>query len=262
MAKKEKKIIYYKDELNDDFSDLGLKRPKLDEDFKFIRSKNPIYTFFAGWLFYLVAKPLFYTINFFRGIRYHNVKKLKKFKKVGCFIYQNHTTFYDMWTVTACVVRGKRTNVIGFSDTTSMKFVHFFARQLGYIPIPDSFRTTINFQKALDYYINDKHQNILIFPERHVWPLYTKIRPYNSASFHYPAKLKAPVIPITTTYRKRKLFKKPGIDIWVGDAVYPKEELSLKENKEFLRDECYKQMCEISLNTPQEEYYIYKKQED
>lgn len=257
---KKKKIIYYKDELNEDFKEIGLPRPPLVENYKFKRD-NPINNFFSDFLFFAIAKPLFYVFNFFCGVRYHNVKSLKKYRNEGLFIYQNHTTFFDMFTVQACVIKGKRTNIIGYSDTTSIPVVKHLARALGYIPLPDSLNNTKRFMDSLDYYIKDEKQNVLIFPEAHIWPYYTKIRPFRNASFHYPAKLNSGVLPVVTTFRKRKFFKKPGLDIRVGEVIYPKRDLSVKENKEYLRDECYKQMCELASSVEQYEFITYIKKE-
>ena len=71
----------------------------------------------------------------------------------------------------------------------------------------------------------------------------------------------APVIPIVTTYRKRRFLKKPGMDIRVGKVIYPKENLTLRENKIYLAEECYKQMVEIANSVTQYEYIKYIKQE-
>lgn len=254
------RVIYYKDELHDDFKEIGLKRPPLKENYKFKR-ENWFNNLLSNFLYYCIAKPVFYIFNFFSGVKYHNVKYLKQFKKEGLFIYANHTSFYDVYTIQACVVKGKRTNIVGYSDTTSLPIVKHIARALGYLPLPSDFNNIKRFQEALEFYIKDKKQNILIFPEAHIRPYYTKIRHFESASFHYPAKLMAPVIPIVTTYRKRRFLKKPGMDIRVGKVIYPKENLTLRENKIYLAEECYKQMVEIANSVPQYEYIKYIKQE-
>lgn len=44
-------------------------------------------------------------------------------------------------------------------------------------------------------------QLIVVYPEAHVWPYYTGIRPFDATSFHYPARLHAPVFTMTTTYQ-------------------------------------------------------------
>ena len=54
---------------------------------------------------------------------------------------------------------------------------------------------------AIDQIVADK-KTILIYPEAHIWPYYTKIRPFPSTSFRYPIKFNVPSFSITTTYQK------------------------------------------------------------
>ena len=256
-------IIYYSDELNDDFDDIGLDRPPVPENYKYKRT-NPFNNFLSNALYYLVAAPVLSTVCFFSGVKVKNRKNIKLIKKCGGYIYANHTSFLDMFMYQVRVVGYvKRTNVIGFSDTTTIPIVKNLARALGYIPIPTDIKGQAKFMDALKFYSN-KNQFILIFPEAHIWPYYTKIRPFVSASFHYPAKFNKPVIPVTTVYRKGR-FKnsKPKPTLIVGDPIYPKEELTLKENKEYLRNECYNQMVKASESYDQYEYfkYVYKPKE-
>ncbi len=43
-----------------------------------------------------------------------------------------------------------------------------------------------------------------IFPEAHVWPYYTGIRPFGEAAFHYPVATGKPVYTMTVTYQRRR----------------------------------------------------------
>ena len=70
------RVIYYKDELHDDFKEIGLKRPPLKENYKFKR-ENWFNNLLSNFLYYCIAKPVFYIFNFFSGVKYHNVKYLK-----------------------------------------------------------------------------------------------------------------------------------------------------------------------------------------
>ena len=261
MKRKKGDIIYYSDELNDDFGEIGLKRPDVPENYQYIR-KGKIYNFFSNILYYGVAYPVLSIVCLIFGVKIKNKGNLKKVLNSGGFIYQNHTSFVDMFQNQVKVVGIKRrTNIIGYSDTLTIPFVGSISRSLGYIPLPNDLKGQLKFMEALKHYI-DKKQFIIIFPEAHIWPYYTKIRPFVSASFHYPAKFNAPVIPVTTVYRKGR-FKnsKPRPTLIIGEPIYPKEELSIKENKEYLRNECYKEMVEASQSIKQYEYFKYVKKE-
>lgn len=250
-----KQYIFYEDELNDDFmKNNHLERPVLNEDYKYIR-EGKINKFFSNFLYYGIALPILSFVCFIRGIKVVNRKNLKKEKNRGVFIYGNHTNVFDMLDVQSFVSIHKRVNIIGYSDASTIPFIQPIIRSLGYIPIPNNIHLMKKFTEAIEYYINNK-EDVLIYPEAHVWPYYTKIRPFKSTSFHYPAKLMAPVLPICTTYTKG-IFNKPRLKIIIGEYIYPKKELTERENKEFLRNECYNQMVKMAGSFKQVEYIKY-----
>ncbi len=268
MSKKRKlnkgQTIYYHDEINDDFGEIGLDRPKLPKNYKYIKSR--FWRLWSNFLYFFIAWPILCLFCFFKGIKIKNKKNIKPLYETGGFIYANHTAFIDAFVNQVYVVgASRRSYILGYTDALTIPVVNVLTELLGYIPIPNDetdLKSYSKFLKGLEYHINKKHL-IVIFPEAHLWPYYTKIRPFRSASFHYPAKFNKPIIPITTIYRKG-LFKntKPKMTLVLGEPVYPKEELNIKENKEYLRNECYRQMVDISSSYVQPEYYHYVKKED
>ena len=117
---KKTKIAYYSNELEDDFNELGLSRPKVPEGYKYKRT-NPINTFFSAILYHGIAKPIFVLFCFFHGIRIKNRHNLKKLNKKGCFIYSNHVSISDVFKFQSDVFfLGKRVNILGYSDSLSM----------------------------------------------------------------------------------------------------------------------------------------------
>jgi 1-acyl-sn-glycerol-3-phosphate acyltransferase len=254
-----KKVYYYTDEINEDFAKIGLKRPKIDENYKFIR-KNKWNNFWSGVLYYCIAIPVLYLVAIFKGVRIKNKRNLKVFKNKGIFIYANHTSYLDAFLIQVLACGRKRTNIVGYSDATTIPFVKHLCRALGYLPIPTTIKGTQKFLEAIEYYIK-KRQNILIYPEAHIWPTYTKIRPFPKTSFHYPAKLRTPIIPVVTVYRKSKISDHPKMTLVVGQPIYPKDNLSDAENKVYLRDRCYEQMVYISSSFHQYEYHKFIKKE-
>lgn len=86
----------------------------------------------------------------------------------------------------------------------------------------------------------------MIYPEAHIWPYYTKIRPFKDSSFRYPVQYQCPVICFTNTYQKRKHSKKPQIVTYVDGPFYPDAKLRGKEQKADLRNRVYEQMKERS----------------
>lgn len=260
---KKSKVVYYHDELHEDFGEIGLNRPPVPENYKYKRT-NWFNTLMSGFLYHVIVKPLLWLFCFFIGIRVKGKRNLKALKGQGSFIYMNHVGYSDVLKVQAYIFFWrKRVNILGYSDTLSMPFVRNLTRALGYLPLPlkGDLKNMIRMQESFEFYIKKK-QHILIFPEAHIWPYYTHIRPFKDGSFLYPAKCNAPVLPIVTTWRKSKLCKKPKQTLYILEPIFPKESLSINENKAYLHDETLKAMIEASNNVNQYEYVKYAKAED
>lgn len=115
----------------------------------------------------------------------------------------------------------------------------------GAIPIPSNIKATKNFLESIRKKI-EKGNSITIFPEAHIWPYYTKIRPFKPVSFRYPAELNVPSFCITNTYQKKgKGFR---IVSYIDGPFYPDENLNFQERKKDLRDRIYNCMVERSQN--------------
>ena len=253
------KTYYYHDEINDDFAPLNLNRPTIDEHYKYIR-KNKINNFFSYILYFWIVKPILSFIAICMGVKVKNKKNLKPFKHKGLFIYANHTSYIDAFVIQALVGGHKRTDIIGYSDATSIPVAKHIARACGYLPIPSTLKGSLKFMEAIEFYIK-KGESILIYPEAHIWPQYTKIRPFSKTSFHYPSKLNTPIIPVVTVYRKSKISKNPKMTLVVGTPIYPKSDFDVNQNKTYLRDSCYNQMVKISSSYNQYEFNKFIKEE-
>ncbi len=260
---KKTKVVYYHDELRDDFSELGLSRPPVPENYKYKRT-NWFNTIVSGILYHGIAKPILYLYCVFHGIRVKGRRNLKKLDGHGCFIYANHVGFSDVLKFQADIFFfHRRVNILGYSDSLSMPVVRNLTRALGYLPLPlkGDLKNMMRLQEAFEFYIKKK-QHILIFPEAHIWPYYTKVRPFRDGSFLYPAKCNAPILPVVTTWRKSKLSKKAKQTLYVLEPIFPKPGLSVNDNKEYLHDEALRVMQETANSVPQYEYYKYIKVED
>ena len=250
------KTIYWSDELNDDFDERGLDRPPVPENYKYTRRYKVL-----GWMaYYLFAKPFMGLYCFFHGVRVKNRFHLKELKKTGYFIYANHVAVADCFKFPAYCIPVKRVNVIGYSDTLSMKGVRCLARAIGYIPIPDDINNMKKMKDAIERLVTRKKEIVLIFPEAHIWPYYTKIRNFKAVSFTYPAEFNKPVVPAVTIWRG-KPGKKPKQTVVFGKPIYPDPELNVMENKAYLHEQCLLQMKEIASKYPQVEYIKYIKKD-
>ena len=95
---------------------------------------------------------------------------------------------------------------------------------------PDSLRGLKDFSDAIAEFIK-KNSPIVIYPESHMWPWYTEIRPFATASFHYPVAYNAPVYTATTTFQESRIFKKPKVTIYVDGPLNIDKNLSRKEQQ-------------------------------
>lgn len=266
VKQENKRIIYYSDELNDDFGNIELKKDDVSEKYKYER--NFFEKTFGNFLYWCVAKPILGSYSLIKGMKIEGKENLKEYYKLlkemntGGFIYANHVSNEDAFYIQCLIINKKRVNVIANSNILSSKILTFFTRQLGYIPLANSLKGQAKMMKGIEYYLKNRKEHILIFPEAHIWPFYTKIRPFKSAAFHYPAKYNTPVLPIVTTFKERKnKNKKPRKVVKICKPIVPNKDLDSKSNKEFLRNETYNSMVAASLSYKQMEYIKYIKKE-
>lgn len=257
----EKNVIYYNDELNDEFSKAKIIPRKIDGRFKY--NKSAFWEFWSFLIQNVLSMPikiLYLKIKF--NHKYIGTEKIKKYRKEGFFIYSNHTQAFSDTFTPSVAVYPKRNFLIVNPANISLKGTGWLVELLGAIPIPEGIEAYKNFLNRIKNRI-DKGYSISIYPEAHIWPYYTKIRPFKDVSFKYPVQLNTPVFCITNTYQegqnlKNKLNKKITMVSYIDGPFFPDNSLNKKEAQEKLRDEVYKKMCERSKNNNVEKI-IYKK---
>ena len=256
-----KKTIYYNDELNDEFSKAEIKPRIIDEKYNY--NKNPLWDFCSLIIQNIISMPikvLYAKIKF--RIKYIGKEKFKKCKNTGYFIYGNHTQSFADTFLPSIANYPKRNFLIVNPENVSMKGLKTFVEMLGAIPIPSNKTAMKNFLETIEKRINRK-SSITIYPEAHIWPYYTKIRPFKSVSFKYPVKLKVPSFCITNTYRSYgKNNDKIKIVSYIDGPFYINENLTPKEQQQDLRDRIYECMTERSMNSNIEYIKYVKKEED
>ena len=260
MAKKvAKKVFYYKDLLHDDFAGTKIEQVPIDENYPYVR-RGLFYRIGAFFLTYFFAIPiLMLVLKIGYGFRVKNRKVLRKVRGKPLFLYGNHTQAADSFVPQAGVTLWRKVYILSNPDATSIKGIKTIVAMLGGLPLPDTksnFRASANFMKALDYYVS-RRKVIAIYPEAHIWPYYTGIRPFLANSFVYPVNYDAPSIAMVTTYRKRRFRKKPSMTVTLSEPFYPDRTLGKKEAREKLRDQVYQFMMRHSENSHNYAYYDY-----
>lgn len=260
--KKQRKVVYYTDALNDEFSGTHIKRIPLG-NYQYV-SHNIFFRMFSWFIYWVLAFPIFWVgCKLIYHVRVRGRKNRRLTKGQGVFIYGNHTQIADAFTGQIFAARGKRAYIVCNQDATSIRGVRWIVKALGCIPTPENSSEAERFTAAVKKRIQQKRA-IVIFPEAHIWPYSTHIRPFGSESFALPAELGVPVVAMAATYRKRKILKSrpPYITLYLSKPFYPNMKLSLADRKKELRDYVYDYLLDKAASEENYEYIAYVKKKD
>lgn len=247
QKEKEKAVIYYENELEDEFSTAKITPRKIDGRYKY---EGGVFRGIGrGFWYHLIAKPL---ACLFLKIKYRhkivNRECLKQAKGSGFFLYGNHTNAMADALIPTMICRPVGVYVIVHPNNVSMPVFGKITPSLGALPLPDDKEAMKNFNTAIKHVI-EKGQCIAIYPEAHIWPYYTKIRNFKDGSFRYPAQCEVPVFCFTNTYQRKKRGKTPQIVTYVDGPFYPNRELSIRQQKQELHQQVMasmKKYCQYS----------------
>lgn len=256
---KDERTIYYQDELNEEFSEAIIETKKIDENYKYEHGLlwNAC-SYIIQNVLSMPIKVLYSKIKF--RIKYVGKEKLKKYRHKGYFIYANHTQPFADTFIPSVGNYPKRNFLIVNPANVSIKYAGHLIEMLGAIPTPDNKTAMKNFLKIIEKRI-ESNCSITIYPEAHIWPYYTKIRPYKDVSFKYPIQYGVPTFCMTNTYQSYgKENNKIKIVTYIDGPFYPDNKLNRKEQQKELRDSVYDQMNERSKNS-NIEYIKYIKKE-
>jgi len=253
----EKKIVYYSDELNDEFSQAQIVPRVIDKDFRYFHGMLwEISSMVVQNVLSMPIKVLYQKLKF--HLTYVGKEKLKECSNTGYFIYGNHTQPFADTFIPSVANYPHRNFFIVNPENVSMPGLRVLVEMLGAIPIPCDIGGMKNFMKAVEDKIRHKF-SVTIYPEAHIWPYYTGIRPFKAVSFQYPVKLDCPVYALTNTYHARR--NRPGkVDIvtYIDGPFFPDKDLKAKERQQDLRDRVYQCMVERSRESDYEAV-IYRK---
>ncbi|MBR2755259.1 MAG: 1-acyl-sn-glycerol-3-phosphate acyltransferase [Lachnospiraceae bacterium] len=254
------KTYYYSDLLNDDFAGTHIKTICVDKDFPYLH-KSVLWRGAAKVLYFGVAIPVIWIISkIYLGLKIENRKVIRNLSGKGFFLYGNHTREADAF-VSPMVTFPQKSYVIAGADAVSLPELKNIVQMLGVIPIPTVFNGMKNFFEEVSKRCREGY-GITIYPEAHIWPYYTKIRPFSDISFRYPVKENAPSVAMVVTYRKRsglfRFLKKPGMTVTLSEPIYPDRNITEKAAQEKLRDCIFMEMTKIANSREQVEYIHYE----
>ena len=190
-------------------------------------------------------------------VRIKNRRVLKQAAKTGFFLYGNHTQPIGDVVLPAAAVLPRRIYTVVSPANLSLPVLGKILPYLGALPLPSALSGAKKLQEAMAHHLQGGHP-IVIYPEAHVWPYFSGVRPYSEAAFKYPVKFHAPVYCMTTTYQKRRFSKKPRLTLYLDGPFFPDDALPPKAQAAALRDavyHCMKQRCDDHNDV---EYIVYR----
>ena len=256
-----RKIIYYSDELHDEFSKAQITPKKIDGSYVYVHTSAWRRLTHVFW-YRVVATPLAFLYTKIKfGHKVVGREKLRKCEDRGYFMFGNHTQDIADACIPSMLTLRKHTYVIVHPNNVSIPLVGRVTPSLGAMPLPDDKEAYRNFVSAVRYRIEEGRM-VMIYPEAHIWPYYTGIRPFGDASFGYAASCGAPVYCMTNTYQRRRHSARPRIVTYVDGPFYPDPSLPLRAQRAALREMVYQTMCRRAEQNEVEVIRYCKKEAD
>lgn len=221
---------YYYHDLNQDFVKNNGQDYQLPDDYRWRSGKAAriVCTGIAD----LAAWVLFHVLKHPKIVFAGNLKRYPS----GCFVYGNHTQTQLDAFMAFQLLPGRFVNIVASPANLGTPVIGKFLPSAGILPIPNSLHKLPEFTQAVNQEAQSGHA-VFIYPEAHVWPYYTKIRPFSRAAFHYPVATGLASFCLTTTYHARRFSKKPKIITYVDGPFFPQAGLSKKQQEEDLRQQ-------------------------
>lgn len=173
----------------------------------------------------------------------------------GYFIFANHTQPLGDVLNPLLAVPADKYYVIASQANWGIPVIGKFVVPYAGLPVGKNLKQAAKLIKATQQVIADQGI-VMVYPEAHVWPYFTKIRPFAETSMHFPVMTKAPSFVFTTTYQRHKFGNKPKITIYVDGPFMVDSALPKKAAQAKLHQQISDTMVErTSLNTYN--YYQY-----
>lgn len=228
------KVRYYSSYSDDFFHNPKVRNKKIKDNYRYIQ-RGLFLNFLRNVFYYIFAVPIIWMINKARyGVKVYGRKNLKKIKG-GYIIIGNHSCVFDQCFASVMVAWPRRNYIVANKGVVEVPIARYLTRTLGALPLPDGPKGLINLSNAITKIVTKKKDVVTIYPEAHLWPYYTGLRPLPPASFHYAVKSDVPVVPVAVTYRyakgKNYLKKRPRVNLTILEPIYANKELSPIECK-------------------------------
>lgn len=218
-------------------------------------------------LAYTMARKFVYGLLDQKKLIIKEIKGIENFKALdsGAVITCNHFNAFDSFAIQLAYEAAEQPNrkfyrVIREGNYTSFPgFYGFLMRNCNTLPLSSNRATLLKFSKATDQLLKDGNF-VLIYPEQSMWWNYRKPKPLKSGAYMFAAKNGVPVLPCFITMKDSDIMGDDGFyvqeyTIHVAPPIYPKKELSYRQNIEYMMQKNYdiwKQIYETEYQIPLE----------
>ncbi len=167
-----------------------------------------------------------------------NLKGLK-----AAVITSNHIQKFDCLAIKNGT-RGHRTFVLAAPFNNMKGFWGEMMRAGDMVPMSSTRKGQIKFLRVVEDILKKRKKFLLIYPEASMWLNYKKPRPYKDGAFRFAAEYGVPVVAQFITMKDRKKRDKYGdtlkkLTIYISKPIYPRPDLSIKENTAFLKESAF-----------------------
>lgn len=222
------------------------KLPKTDENYPYI-NKNIFFRILSALIYFCVITIVHLILIIALGLRIHNRKILRQYKKElknGAITICNHVHMWDYLCVLLAIRPHRQYHAAWLTNLKGPN--RHLIRLIGGIPVPTNYVGLKKFDEAVDEVIVSKKW-FHLFAEGSLWFHYDKIRPFKKGAFTYAVRHNVPVLPLVISYRERKgwtriFSKKPLLDITICPPSMPDTTLPKNQAVNTLLNQCRTKM--------------------
>lgn len=148
-----------------------------------------------------------------------SLRDLRNFPQ-GCMLFCNHTQPLGDPFLPALAAYPRRVWVVVSPSNLAIPGLGKLLPRLGALPIPETPTKMREFSRAVSERLS-RGDCVVVYPEAHVWPYCTFIRPFPATSFGFAVNNHVPVFSMTATYQKRSARSRPRMTLFVDGPFAP-----------------------------------------
>ncbi|WP_125704225.1 1-acyl-sn-glycerol-3-phosphate acyltransferase [Lacticaseibacillus daqingensis] len=187
----------------------------------------------ARWFGQLVIQP-------WRQYHFIGAEKLRQCTG-GCFLFVNHTQPVGDAFMPFVLGQSRPVYVVAAAANLAVPVLGRLIPRGGGLILPSHPRGLHAFGQTVAQAIADG-AIVTLYPEAHVWPFATQIRPFVTGAFHYPVAAKAPVFVQTNTYQPG-FWGRPRITAYLDGPFWPDPSWSRQVQRQQLAQQVHATMC-------------------